>query len=271
MADTQQIPGLASRFEIRKLSDNDVLWASAILSFTNCLYSPVWSVVYPDNQVKRVYDSTEATAFLLHQVGPELSYGVFDKEYDFKRSESKATGGKLYWDYSNLNATKEELLEQMDFPLVSVALSYDGFKELSLEQLKPLVDCKPLLGTLYAVLEVRDKRDPETWKAKNYGEVLLRCGTSTRVDYENRGIMKATAHFLMRDMAAKGFRAIQLGTSHSKVDHVWMNPPEPFKANRVSEIDPQTYEEEKDGVKYKPFAATQQMMTKIYLTLTPTE
>ncbi|EON97316.1 hypothetical protein UCRPA7_7141 [Phaeoacremonium minimum UCRPA7] len=267
MAETPQLPPLDPRFEIRQLNEDDILWAAAILAYTNVFYSTHWATIYPDEKPKRLYATTDANVFLIGKYGPSLCYGVFDKNYSFKRPESAATGGKLYWDYSNLNATKEELLEQMDFPLVSIALSYDGNSPPGFTEMKPLIDCLPLLGTIYQQLALLDKRDPESWKAKNPGEVLQRCGTSTRADYEGQGIMKALAHFLMYEMAARGYRGIQIETSSDKAHRVWMNPPAPFKASLISELDSQEYEEEKDGIKFKPFAPSQQKMTKVYVTL----
>lgn len=104
--------GLPSHLEIRKLTPEHLQWAAAVISYTNVFYSPIWAVVYPDNQTKRLYDGTEASAYLVaHQIESGLSYGVFDTNYAFKRPESAATGGKLYWDHANLDATKAELLE----------------------------------------------------------------------------------------------------------------------------------------------------------------
>lgn len=267
MTATTRPPLLDPRYEIRKLTDDDILWAAAILAYTNIFCSTLWTLVYPDEKVKRNYATAEANAFVIRKVGPDLCYGIFDKEYKYKRPESAATGGKLYWDHSNLDVTKEELLEQMDFPLVSIALSYDGILPIGPDEMKPLIDCIPLLGTLYMQLDLLDKRDPESWKAKNAGEVLKRCGTSTRADYEGRGIMTGMAYWLMHEMAAKGYRGIQIETSSDKVHRVWMNPPIPYKAELISQQDTQTYEEEENGIKYKPFAASSQRMTKIYVTL----
>src|SRR5258708_2622357 len=118
---------LSSRFEIRKLTSEHVMWAAAIIIHSNVHYSPIWSVVYPENKADRCYKGLSATTYLIeHQIDSGLSYGVFDTQYKFKRPESAITGGKLYWDEKDLSVTKEQLLEQMDFPLVSIAMSYDG-------------------------------------------------------------------------------------------------------------------------------------------------
>lgn len=57
-------------------------------------------------------------------------------EYKFKRPTSKPEG-RLYWDATHPSAdeTGTELLEQMDFPLSSIALAYDGINDLDLQKL----------------------------------------------------------------------------------------------------------------------------------------
>lgn len=269
MSATEHATGLPPQFEIRKLTPEHLQWAAAILSYTNIFFSPVWAVVYPDNKTKRLYDMMQASDYLVaHQIESGLSYGVFDTNYTFKRPESSPTGGKLYWDHTDIRATKHELLGQMDFPLVSIALSYDGINPLDKDKMKPLIQGLPLFATALVAIEGCDKRDPASWKAKSPGELLLRNGTSTRHDYEGLGVMKALAHFVMLDAAKKGFKAIQIETAHDAVNHVWMNPPGPFRAELVAELDTKTYEQS-DGVKCKPFAPSQQVMTRVYVTLSP--
>lgn len=51
--------------------------------------------------------------------------GVRNKEYEYERPESRERAGKLYWDVTDMSVTRESLLAGMDFPLVSVAMSYD--------------------------------------------------------------------------------------------------------------------------------------------------
>ncbi|CAO2653857.1 Nn.00g105900.m01.CDS01 [Neocucurbitaria sp. VM-36] len=81
---------------------------------------------------KRVFDMFAAADYLcLHQINSGLSFGVFDTEYEYETEEAKKVGGKLYWDRNEpsieeeqgLKAEGDRLLAQMDFPLISVALS----------------------------------------------------------------------------------------------------------------------------------------------------
>jgi hypothetical protein len=99
---------------------------------------------------------------------------VFDTEYQFKRAES-APEGKLYWDKNNpsKDETGAEMLAQMDFPLCSVAMSYDGINPLDFEKLGPLIACLPAFATIYGGLEARDPRDPGSWKATGPNQVLV--------------------------------------------------------------------------------------------------
>ena len=132
---------LPPRYEIRKLGPEHLDWIKAILTHSNIYCSPIWKVLYPDDKAKRAYVMLNNLDYhVLHGINSGHSYGAFDTEYQFKRPESAATGGKLYWDFDNLNATGEELLVQMDFPLASIALAYDGFNEMDFAQLEPFID-----------------------------------------------------------------------------------------------------------------------------------
>lgn len=259
---------LPPRYEIRQLTDKDIDAASAIVLHSNCFHSPVWSLVYPEAKTQRCYDGVKPIHYLVkHQIDSGMSFGIFDKEYKFKRPESAATGGKLYWDESNKDATGDELLEQMDFSLVTVALAYDGFNHLDMQKLAPVVALLPLFGTMYGVLAERDTRDPASWEVKGPGEVLMRNATSSRRDYEGQRLMGKLARFLMREAAAKGYRLINIETAHDAVYHVWMHPPPPFKAELVSYFTPDDYEIEEDGKKVKPYLPSKQQMSKVVVHL----
>ena len=82
-----------------------------------------------------------------------MSFGIFDTQYKFKRPESASTQGKLYWDENDLDSDGAALLQQMDFPLVSVALAYDGSQPLDMPRMMPLLEVLPLFATIYGVLE----------------------------------------------------------------------------------------------------------------------
>ncbi|KAH8705816.1 hypothetical protein BGW36DRAFT_368213 [Talaromyces proteolyticus] len=226
---------LTPRFEVRQLEAKDVAVVSAIMSHTNVFHSPMWAVAQPDDQTKRCYDLYNSLDYLVGAaIASRLSYAVYDKEYKFKRPESAVTDGALYWDHTNLTATSQHLLDEIDSPLVSVCLAYDGFHPLDLNQLTDLFEILPLFATMHEHFHEIDTRDPKSWEPTSAGQVIMRTGTSTRADYAEMGIMKMMAHWEMKDAAAKGFRGINMETLHPAVDKVWMNPPAPFKATRVN-------------------------------------
>ncbi|KAL9064348.1 MAG: hypothetical protein Q9157_007868 [Trypethelium eluteriae] len=261
---------LPPRYEIRKLAPEHIPWAAALACHTNIFYSPVWSVAYPNDQVARLHTLFTAGDYLIrHQVNSGFSFGVFDLEYKFKNPRSEATGGALYWDTTDLEATPEKLLEQMDFPLCSIALSYDGHHPLDMKEMLPAIKSLPLFGTVYQALAERDPRPAGSWKATAEKQVLMRNATSTRKDYEGQGLMKKQAQWLMREADKAGYRGIQIECVHDAVTNTWLNPPKPYKSTLVCKLDTETYEEkdEETGEMKKVFSPSKQVVTKIYVTL----
>ena len=260
---------LTSRYEVRQLKPEHAAWAAAIVCHSNIFHSPVWPLAYPEDKVKRLYAMFNNCDYLLnHQIDSGMSFGIFDLEYKYKRPESAATGGKLYWNEKELDIDPPTLLKQMDFPLCSVAMAYDGINELEFPKLMPLIETLPLFATLYHELEIADKRDPASWKPKGPKEVLLRNATSTRADYEGEGLMKKLAQWLMRQAVGNGFRGIQIECAHDAVTHVWLNPPKPFSAELESKFDTAVYtQEDEEGRTIHPFREGKQVITKIYVTL----
>ncbi|KAK3341860.1 hypothetical protein B0T25DRAFT_559472 [Lasiosphaeria hispida] len=262
---------LSPRFEIRRLDPKQpghVEWTAAIITHSNVFLSPLWPFLYPENKTSRAYTTFKGCKDMVTaSLSTGLSLGVFDTQYKFKRPESAATGGRLYWDESNLEATADELLEQMDFPLVSIAQAYDGAMPIDRALYAPLIAALPAFATMYGALEALDKRDPDSWKPKAAGEVIMRSGTATRGDYEGFKLAKGMAHYMMRDAAEKGFRGIQIETAHPAVDKIWVNPPAPFKGERIGAFHTKTYELEEDGKTAKPFEAADLRCTKVYVTL----
>ncbi|KAK3329116.1 hypothetical protein B0H66DRAFT_571794 [Apodospora peruviana] len=223
---------LPPQYEIRQLEPKHLGWARAIIAHNNVFHSPAWAVIYPDGQTARAYNMYKTV------------------EYLFKRPESAAAGGKLYWDSTNLGATSEELLEQMDFPLASIGLAYDGAVPMNMENLGPLMGTLPGLGVVLGALDALDPRDPENWKPKG-----------------GRKLAKALAHFMMRKKAEEGFKAIQIETVNKAVDTIWLHQPAPFRSEVVSSLDTTVYEQEVEGKKVKPFAPAEVFCTRIYTTL----
>ena len=261
---------LPARYEIRQLRPEHIPWANAIVCHSNTFYSPVWSICYPDNKTARLFSMFHEVDYLVrHQINSGMSFGVFDLGYIYKDPRSEATGGALYWDHTNTQTNKEELLEQMDFPLCSVALAYDGYHPFDMEKMTGLMACLPLFGALYRILEERDPRSAESWKPTAERQVLMRNATSTRHDYEGAGLMKKQAQWLMREAEGKGYRGCQIETVHDAVTNTWLNPPTPFKGTLISKVDTKTYEErdEKTGEMKKIFDPSNQVCAKIYVAL----
>jgi hypothetical protein len=271
---------LGPRYKIRKLEPKHVPFAVAILAHSHGFHSSIWQYIWPDRLLGRwTRESVPALEYLVqHQIDSGLSYGVFDTEYEYKTAEAKEAGGKLYWksaeddeDIEKTEGRKAEglrMLQQMDFPLVNIALSYDGFVPFDHDKMAALLVSLPEFATLYGTLEARDPRPKESWKPTAPGQVLMRNATSTRNDYEGKGIMAATARWLRREAAAMGFRGIQIECIASAVTHLWSDGvEEPFRAEVVSEFECETLEIEGE----KPFGLAKQRCTKCWVDLKPEE
>ncbi|KAF4553532.1 Hypothetical protein D9617_6g092630 [Elsinoe fawcettii] len=213
----------------------------------------------------------DAAAHLVnHSISHQLSYGVFDTEYPYRSTELSAKGGHFYWspnDPEILALSDAEagqaLLERMDFPLVSVAMAYDGFYPLSMEQVIPVVTVLPQFGLLFQRLDELDPRIE--WKATRPKQVLMRNATSTRRDYEGKGLMAALARYLMREAAGQGFERINIECLSDAVTHVWANPPAPFKGEVVAGFQTKEYRsKDEDGKETdeNPFAPSDQYITR---------
>jgi len=260
---------LPSRYEIRRLTPADQTAATAILCHSNTFYSSVFTVVYPHQKAKRFSAFIETASYLVrHQIESGHCFGVFDIEYVFRSPSSAAAHGAFTHDPgdADADADAESILAAMDFPLVSVALSYDAAYPLDWEQLMPLINTVPIFGTIYATLVALDQRDPSSWHATGPKQVLMRNGTSTRHDYEGKGIMAGLARWVMRYAAREGFKGIQIECLADAVTHVWANPPSPFTGGVVAEFKTETYEEkdEETGEMRNPFGEAKQRVTKIY-------
>lgn len=202
---------------------------------------------------------------MAHQIASGLSYGVFDTQYKFKRADSASKGGALYWDESNTEATADELLSQMDFPLISIAMALDQFDPFDESGFGPLIASLPFYADLDHELGRLDAREASSWKATALGQVMLRNGTSTRADYEGAGVMKELAHFLMRKAAEDGFRGINIECLHDAVCHVWMNPPEPYRARLIAQFNINQYQME--GKDEKMYPDVDQLASRVYVEL----
>ncbi|KAF2004045.1 hypothetical protein P154DRAFT_65615 [Amniculicola lignicola CBS 123094] len=268
---------LKPRYEIRKLGPEHSSWATAIIMHSNLFHSPLWPVLYPENLTKRIHDGYKSADYLVnHQISSDMSFGVFDTEYQFKRPESEATGGKLYWDEKEASIQESEgkeaegkrLLEQMDFPLVSVALSYDGINPLDLPQMKPLMGVLPHFGLIYHILATSDPRDPASLAPTDANQVLMRNATATRPDYEGEQNMSGLARWLMREAAQRGYKSIGIECVHDAVTHVWSKPEDGFKGSVICEFDTGEWKDEEGNI---AFAPAKQRITRVFVDLKPQE
>lgn len=263
---------LPARYEIRRLTEEHVPWIIALIFHSSGFHSPIWPLVYPDVKARVIRGFPKADYLYRHQVLSGHSFGVFDLEYQFKREESKPDG-KLYWDLDNIDVSPEELLEQMDFPLVSVAMAYDGTDPLDLESMGPMLEILPGFLVIYSMLHERDvHRDSRQPTAPK--QIMLRNGTATRHDYEGKGLTRKLSEFLMRYAAEQGFQSIEIASAHDAVCKVWSTPPPPFKSTMICDFNTQDAVEEKqvDGetVKVKVFGDVNQRVTKMLVDLQPT-
>ena len=268
---------LTSRYEIRRLGPEHSEWATAIAMHSNLYHSAIFSVCYPSNKIKHFNIGMHEAAYLVdHQIASGMSFGVFDTEYVYKHASSSPSHGAFLYDYSSRDPSEEQsrltgtdILERMDFPLVSIALAYDAINALDLARIQPMIELLPLYGVIFRVMNELDPRTEESWAPTGPGQVLMRNATATRRDYEGRGLMAALARFLMREASAKGFKGIQIESLSDSLTHVWMHPPAPFKGTVFGQTSAATYEEkdEKTGEMVKPFAPSKQQITRIWVAL----
>lgn len=175
---------LPPRYEIRTLGPEHTDWANAVVMHSTAFASPVWSKVYPEDKTGLCYNLFRLGTYLID------------------------SGGKLHWDLDDRTANKDKLLEQMDFPLVSVAMAYDSYDTLDVTRLSLMLEVMPLLGERSKILKERDTRDPGSWEATGPCQVLFRNSTATRAGEEGKGFMGILARHMMREAAVAGFRGI---------------------------------------------------------------
>ncbi|KAK8079662.1 hypothetical protein PG997_007480 [Apiospora hydei] len=244
-------------------------WAKAIVTHSNAFGSPVWSVLWPDEMTDRTYTVFAAMDHLVeHQIASGYSLGIFDTRYQYKRPESAAAGGKLWWDPTDLSADGDELMAQMDFPLLSVALAYDGFYPFDMSRIAPVAQALPGFAESLHALETLDGRDPAGWKPTGPRQVLMRNATATKLDEGGKGLMRHLAHRIMRQAAEDGFRGIQIEGYHDSVTAVWSKPAAAVQGEIVSRINAWTWgvEDEKGEMVYM-LRPSKQDCSKIYVTL----
>ncbi|KAI3327275.1 hypothetical protein HD806DRAFT_388404 [Xylariaceae sp. AK1471] len=259
---------LPARYEIRRLGPEVEPWLRALTSYVLILDLRTFAPLYKDRQpVKRLLeDDPKRKTSSLHSLESGLSYGIFDKDYQFKRPESSATGGAVYWHEIDPNdpdlevTGPQRLLDAMDFPLVSIALSYDKANPMPPEVLADSVQLIPEQTYMRMLAPTASSPDEKKKKTEepNKGEVLARGGTATRRDYSGQGLMKSLSHFVMHEAHARGFKRIEVTVASEAVSRVWRNPPAPYRAEIVAQTDIRQGEIEVDGKIIKPFSSIEE-------------
>ena len=271
-ATTPSVPSpFTSRYEIRRLSEKDIPIALAIVLHTNVYNSPVWSVTYPNGKAQRCYSGFAKNCEYLvrHQITDGHCFGVFDTEYQYRTKEAEAAGGKVLWDPSKTDATGSELDEQIDSPMMSVALSYDAHNALDMEQLMPLLELLPLYGAIHHRLDTNDPRDPASFAVTARGQVLKRNATSTRTKAQHGGITKKMANWLMAYARDQGYGFINIECFSEAVNHIWTNPTDmTMRGDIVCAFHTEDYTEvDEKGRIIFPFNGAVQRMSRVYLAL----
>jgi hypothetical protein len=198
---------------------------------------------------------------LLHCLQSGLSYGIFDKEYRFKRPESVATGRAIYWheidshDPSIEEAGRQRLLGAMDSPLVSFALSYDKAVPLPPGVAAALAQFIPEYKHLRTIGSAGSSNAGKMTEEPRKGEVLIRGGIGTRKEYLGQGLMKAISYYVMHDAHARGFKKIEISVANAIVSKVWLSPPVPYWAELIYDRDLRQGEVEIEGKMVKLFSA----------------
>lgn len=250
---------LPEHYEIRPLDLQYREWVAAIIAHGN-IYQGWLGALYEGQRAK-----TALGFWRIFRTGYErslegnLCYGVFDKDYQFKRPESAATGGALYWSEFNQNDPdleldgRQKLSDAMDFPLVSVAMAHDAHdQECATLLFGPLTKEFPAMASVFGAAPP-DMPAQKAEEGPTRGSVVGRNGTATADAYTGKGLMKALSHFLMHETKANGYNQIRLGNTSMAVHHVWSNPPAPYKASVLMDYHCQDHEVEINGEKVKMF------------------
>ncbi|KAL2194767.1 hypothetical protein P885DRAFT_71172 [Corynascus similis CBS 632.67] len=264
---------LPEGYEIRRLEREHLPWVQAIVGHTMSFDSPIWSkVFYEAGPTQRAYDMYHAiAASALQSIDFGLSYGVFLTNHSCRIPGEK---GRLEWNFGDATATREQLLGQMDFPLVSIALSKDAAapKPPTAAGVRSWGDIVDGHNDISAGLKAGDARDQQIWVPEREGEVVRRSGTHTRGDHAGRGLARALAHRVMREVRddeRRKFRAILIHTGAEAVNRLWLHPPAPFHAELVSNFDTACFSKARDEtgeVVYNPFGTAKVECKRIWIT-----
>lgn len=250
---------LSDRYYIGKIDASVAEWAKALMIYGFMLRTSIWTPILREPKTANALRALKLLSdYFEHAINSGLSYGVFDKEYQYHRSESGAEGGKLYWD--ELDPENPylgmKMIEHMDFPLVSVAMSYDFFYQRKADFEPPIREILPLHLPMMALLAkgAPGPSDPRWPKAG--GEVVCRTGTVTKPGYERRGLMTALNRFVMMEMKSRGYRNLIIGTAGNgpSVHRVYTNLPMGCSSQVLHHYNVEEMElEDENGQTVKPY------------------
>ncbi|EQL01068.1 hypothetical protein G6O67_002443 [Ophiocordyceps sinensis] len=259
---------LPDRYQIRQITPDVADWVLAFNWYTQICGSDVLGAVHSGELGRHtltVYRQLRESN--RHKDMPPsngLSYMLIDKEYVFKRPESEATGGALYWDgirvddaaLADDDFSRQKLREGMDFPIVSVSQWYDAGAAGDAAIWALRRRAAPMYCLTSDMLDDRDTSFPQDARTPTGpGQVLEDKGTSTLEGHGGQGLMKGLAHFVMKEMKARGFRGFSITCMAPQVHHVFTHPPEPFKGVTVVEMTLRDHEiKDEKGQLYRPLA-----------------
>ncbi|KAH6853253.1 hypothetical protein B0I37DRAFT_420054 [Chaetomium sp. MPI-CAGE-AT-0009] len=262
-------------YEIRKLTFEHLRWVQAIVAHAMSFDSPVWSKVdYMGGATERAYDMFNAIEpSLIQSIHSGMSYGVFWTEHKYTTPPPTwGWQGAIKWDFNDLSADREKLLEQMDFPLVSIALSKDAaeVKPAPRTDVKAWGEIVDGHTDISNGLKAGDNRPKPVWSPISRGEVVRRSGTHTRGDHAGKGLSKALAHYVMNKIRehGNGYRAILIHTGSEAVEKVWLRPPAPFGSEEISTFSTAGYQKQNSqtGALYNPFGSAEVVSRRIWIT-----
>lgn len=260
---------LPKRYEIRRLTQEHAQWASALHAYCLVFHSPLVPKLYPDNKGKRFNDVVRGLGYSdRHQIASGYSLGIFDREFRYQDETSRKAGGIFRWDGTDDTLDEKTALAALDFPLVSIAMAFDGFNGLDKNSVSHWNAILPVRAIVFSHFDKVDRRGDER-KATAPGQVLLRGGTHTRIDYNGQGLMSALARFQMRAAQLQGFKRIDIECAHDAVAHVWTHPKqEGMRSEVISHFRTDEHEvEDENGVKTKPLQAAHVTINRICVTV----
>ena len=264
---------LPDGYEIRQLELKHITWVQAIIAHTMSFDSPLWAGPdYVGDKTKRAYDMFAAIEPSAKEgIKSGLSYGVFQKNWK-SRLDGTKEGGEVRWDPKDLSATEKDLLKQMDFPLVSVAITKRRRREgepkpQPPEGVTPWSDIVPLFATISGAFRTQEAKSAPPFASPE--RIAQRSGTHTRSDFKKQRLMRALAHYVM-DQLAREFDMVVIQSTSDSVTEVWEKPPLGYKATVTGVFDTAMYlVVGKDGKPYNPFGDAKVVCKKIWVDLKP--